>query len=44
MTPIKVYEVLNFGLPIVSVDLDEINLLQKNILFSNDENYYKKSN
>ena len=38
MTPIKVYEVLNFGLPIVSVDLDEIKFITKKyILFSNDE-------
>ena len=38
MTPIKVYEVLNFGLPIVSVDLDEIKFITKKyILFSNDK-------
>ena len=38
MTPIKVYEVLNFGLPIVSVDLDEIKFIKKKyILFSIDE-------
>ena len=33
MTPIKVYEVLNFGLPIVSVDLDEIKFITKNIYY-----------
>ena len=38
MAPIKVYEVLNTGLPIVSVDLNEIKLFAKEyILFSNDE-------
>lgn len=38
MTPIKVYEVLNSGLPIVCVDLNEIKLITKKyILFSSDE-------